>query len=403
MRLVYCIPSLYRAGGMERVLTDKVRAWAEDAKVESITIVTTERVPDGQKTCFFPLPDSVEVVAFGLDFDGGFRLPLWRKTLRHLYLQCLYLKRLTALLRERKADLCISMGGKELEWLGRVRGSWKTLVELHFCVEHRAKILTTYHHGYVWEKIGQWRVRQMARQIERLDRCVVLTQADKQRLEAMGCQRVSVIHNPSTIAPRMRCTAGSKQVLAVGRLGKEKGFERLLQVWQRVQSQRLGWTLLIAGEGEERESLEAMRDALGLSDTVQMPGVINDMEALYAQSAMLAMSSHHEGLPLTIIEAMACGLAVVSMDCPDGPRELIEHGVTGLLVANGDIEAMARAIIQLMEDEPLRLAMGEKGVEKIEQEMTIERIMGEWRGLVNGVNGDASLNGAVKDLNGDIG
>ena len=130
-----------------------------------------------------------------------------------------------------------------------------------------------------------------------------------------------------------------------------------------------GWKLRLVGDGEKREALEKQIDTLGLKDKVVLGKEENDMAAVYGGASIVALSSRYEGLPMVLLEAQAFGVPVVSFDCKCGPREIIEDGKTGLIVPEGDIDALAKALERLMENDELRKEMGQNAF----------RIAGKWR------------------------
>jgi glycosyltransferase involved in cell wall biosynthesis len=140
-------------------------------------------------------------------------------------------------------------------------------------------------------------------------------------------------------------------VLGVGRLTTQKDFPTLLHAFARVRSQRLA-RLLILGEGDKRSELEALARNLGLAGEVRFPGYVDNPFAYMRRCAVFVLSSAYEGLPNSLIEAMACGAPVVSTDCPSGPAEILEGGRYGCLVPIGDAEAMASAILTILQDAP---------------------------------------------------
>ena len=132
-------------------------------------------------------------------------------------------------------------------------------------------------------------------------------------------------------------------VISVGRLCEQKDFLSLIQAFAKVRAHR-PVRLVILGEGPDRPRLEAAVSEMGLSDCVELPGFVSNPYAFMAQSALYVLSSRWEGLPTVLIEALACGLPVVSTDCPSGPREILHDGQYGILVAMGDVDALAQAI-----------------------------------------------------------
>ena len=149
----------------------------------------------------------------------------------------------------------------------------------------------------------------------------------------------------------------AKQVLAAGRLTRQKGFDWLLPAWAQVEAKHPDWKLKICGEGNWRERLEAQAAELGLKN-VAMPGSCPDMEHQMATHSIYALSSRFEGFPLILCEAMSKGMAPVAFDCPTGPAEMIRDGENGLIVPLGDVDGFAAALIRMIEDDELRHRCG---------------------------------------------
>jgi glycosyltransferase involved in cell wall biosynthesis len=139
-------------------------------------------------------------------------------------------------------------------------------------------------------------------------------------------------------------------VLGVGRLSRQKDFATLIRAFAKVRSERVA-RLMILGDGEKRMELEAMIEAEGVAVDVSMPGFASNPLPHMQRSAVFVLSSLYEGLPGVLIQAMACGTAVVSTDCPSGPAEILENGRWGRLVPVGDAGAMARSIMAALDDE----------------------------------------------------
>lgn len=140
-------------------------------------------------------------------------------------------------------------------------------------------------------------------------------------------------------------------VLGVGRLATQKDFPTLLHAFALVRAQRPA-RLLILGEGDKRSELEALAQKLRLARDVRLPGYVDNPFAYMRRCSVFVLSSTYEGLPNSLIEAMACGAPVVSTDCPSGPAEILEGGRYGHLVPIGDPDAMASAILEVLHDRP---------------------------------------------------
>ena len=141
-------------------------------------------------------------------------------------------------------------------------------------------------------------------------------------------------------------------VLGVGSLSARKDFPTLIRAFAALDHPDA--RLVILGEGPERPSLEALVQELGLSGRVDLPGFAPNPFAFMSRATVYVMSSRLEGLPGTLVQALACGCPAVSTDCPSGPREVLRDGAVGPLVPVGDAPAMARAIAQTMTNPPAR-------------------------------------------------
>jgi glycosyltransferase involved in cell wall biosynthesis len=169
-------------------------------------------------------------------------------------------------------------------------------------------------------------------------------------------KRITVIYNPIDLARIDAMAAADDKIVSwnvptiinVGRLTEQKDQQTLIQAFAKVRSHR-PCRLVILGEGEKRKTLAASAHKLGVGDDVLMPGFIANPYSWMRKSAVFVLSSKFEGLPTVLIEAMQCGVPVISADCPSGPAEILQHGQWGKLFVPGNVDALACAIDEALD------------------------------------------------------
>ncbi|AOY60124.1 glycosyltransferase [Desulfococcus multivorans] len=185
-------------------------------------------------------------------------------------------------------------------------------------------------------------------------------------------QLISVIHNPIDIekiklagisSPEISGNYPNKPltIISAGRLVPQKAFHELIKAFEKVR-EHVPALLLIFGEGPLRTELEQQVRSLNLEKYVKLPGFTNNLWSEMAKATIYASSSHWEGFHLTLTEAMACGIPVVATDCDYGPREIITHGKNGLVTPVGDVEALAKQIIELLCSDKRRRKLANEGL-----------------------------------------
>ncbi|CAE6844981.1 N-acetylgalactosamine-N, N'-diacetylbacillosaminyl-diphospho-undecaprenol 4-alpha-N-acetylgalactosaminyltransferase [Paraburkholderia nemoris] len=169
------------------------------------------------------------------------------------------------------------------------------------------------------------------------------------RMPCIGRRNIVVIHNPCYVPAKAltasRQIAACPNILAVGRLAWEKGFDTLIRAFAQVHREVGGARLTILGEGRERTRLEALAESEGVADFVSLPGFSAQVFDAYRTADLFVCSSRVEGFGNVIVEALSFGLPIVSTRCMHGPAEILQNGRFGMLVAVDDVSAMARAIV----------------------------------------------------------
>jgi glycosyltransferase involved in cell wall biosynthesis len=180
-------------------------------------------------------------------------------------------------------------------------------------------------------------------------------------MTGLPMEKVKVIYNP-VITPELFVKAEEPLdhpwfrpgeppvVLGVGRLTKQKDFPTLIRAFALVRKERPA-RLMILGEGEERPKLETLARELGIEEDFVLPGFVENPYKYMKRASAFVLSSRWEGLPTVLIEALALGVPVISTNCPSGPAEILEHGKWGCLVPVGEPHLLARAILEILQND----------------------------------------------------
>lgn len=380
LKIVYCTPALYLAGGMERVMTLKANYFAEHLGYD-ITIVIT----DGKgKEPFYALSDKVKVVNLDIGFEELWNQPFWKKVILYLKKQRQYKRKLTDCLMELRPDITISMLRREINFINSIKDGSHKIGEIHINRAH-FRNFEEKDNNFVKNLFSKFWMNTLLGKLKQLDKFVVLTESDKKAWQELD--NVEVISNPLSFAPTTVCSHSNKRVIAVGRYCHEKGYDHLLQAWAIVQKRCPDWRLDVFGDGD-RNAYEALIDQLGIDRSrCKLNQRTQSIQQEFEQSAISVCSSRFEGFGLVIIEAMACGVPVVSFDCPWGPRTIICNGEDGILVENGNVDQLADALLKLMADDQLRTSMGSKAKVNV-QRFSIEVIGDKWKKLFEEIVGN---------------
>jgi glycosyltransferase involved in cell wall biosynthesis len=228
-----------------------------------------------------------------------------------------------------------------------------------------------------------------ARSATRSDAVAAVSRAVADSIVAWGspAERVRVIHNGVDIAEIERLARGTRPatadesgaplVASVGRLEPVKGMTTLVRAAAGVSRVRPDVRFAIAGTGSLEGRLREIAVASGTSDRIDFLGHISPIETLLSKADVLVLPSLSEGLPIAPLEAMALGVPVVASDA-GGIPEVVEDGVTGVLVATGDHEGLSRAILDLVDAPERAEQMGAAGRRRVEERFTIERMQRQY-------------------------
>ena len=369
MIIVYCIAGTYRPAGMERVLTDKANWLAGHG--HEVTVVTTDQ--HGRADAF-PFDDRVRRIDLGIHYEEDNGKSLANKLLKYPGKQLRHRRRLARLLKTLRPDVTVSMFCNEVGFLPRIHDGSAKVLEVHFSRFKRLQ----YGRKGLWGLADRLMSRKDLRDVQKYDRFVVLTQEDMGYWG--GLPNMTVIPNALAHRPETPSDLQAKVISAIGRYAPQKGLDRLIDAWRLVAGMHPDWQLRLVGDGELREELQEQIDRLNLGENVLLGKATDDMDTVYRNTSILALSSHYEGLPMVLLEAQAYGVPAVAFTCQCGPRDVITDGVDGILVPEGDVNALAQALDGLIR-EPERLREMGRNAFRAADRWDRETIMEQWTEL----------------------
>jgi glycosyltransferase involved in cell wall biosynthesis len=174
--------------------------------------------------------------------------------------------------------------------------------------------------------------------------------------------------------------ADAMEIVAAGRLVKQKGFDILIGSFALIAASHPGWSLTIYGDGPDRASLEAQIRALGLDDRVSLPGVTNDLASALAKAGLFVLASRYEGYPNVLVEALAASCPVVATNCPGAVAEILGNGKYGLLAPCEDKHALAAALTRAISDPGVREGLSAQAREAVSG-LDVDLVARRWLAL----------------------
>ena len=378
LKLVYITPALYMAGGVERVLTLKANYFADHFGYD-ITIILTE---GKNKPLFYPLSDKIKVINLNIGFEELWTCSFAKKVLVYLKKQRQFKKALTKELMRIHPDVTVSLLRREINFLNDIKDGSRKIGELHV---NRANYrnFETNDSNFIKNLFAKFWMYSLVSKLKHLDQFIVLTEEDKKAWAELP--NISVIPDPLSFSPTQKSSLSVKRVIAVGRYVYQKGFDLLLQAWATIERQYPDWQLAVFGDGNRTPYEQQMKE-LGIDDSrCHLYGPTTDIQQEYVNSSLFAFSSRFEGFGMVLVEAMACGLPVVSFDCPCGPKDIVRDSEDGILVENGNIKLFASSLSKLMSDEALRQSMSKAALKNV-QRFSMEQIAEQWRNIFESDN-----------------
>ena len=375
MKIIYFFPNLKDSAGTERMLNVKANYLA-DVLHHEVTIITYRQFDD---PIFFEFSTKIKFVHFNIpDPTSQLKgLSYLEKRKQYKNFMQTYRQNVENYLYNNPTDIAISMYfGAEHKFLSLIKDGSKKLMEYHFHFDITPlskKLKAKWSLKNLKMKL---QTKLFQRTLNKYDKIVVLTEQDQ---EEWGKYFSNVINiaNPITITP-IQANPEIEKVLAVGRFTYQKGFNYLIDAWAIVNKDFPEWELDIYGSGELEEELKTQIKELNLEDSIHLYEPRKDINHVFSQHSIYALSSRFEGFPLVLIEALSCGLAPVAFECKNGPKQMMgDSKLKDFLVEPFDVNDFAEKLKILMENKELRTEISQEAM-KISQRYKLENIMEDW-------------------------
>ncbi len=373
MHILYIYAEISIKGGTDKILVEKANYLVNHGY--DVTIVTESQMG---KPLSFKLEEGIRHIDIGLDFNKQYSQGSFRRFLTYSSLMREYKKRLIKVVDEQCPDIIISAMGRSLSLLSKLDYNCIKIGEAHTTKMHLRSLHLLEQRGWFFSLVAKYLRWRMCRHTSKLDALVLLTPNDADAWKNIA--KTYVIPNPISFFPEKGAALVNKQVIMVGRYNDAKGYDFLIPAWEIVHQRHPDWILQVYGSGELHDDVVNWVKERHLEDSIVLNEPTDDIMTKYLESSICVLSSRYEGFSLVILESMACGVPVVSFDCPHGPRNIIRDGEDGLLVDYLNVNALADGICGLMKNDTMRKEMGKKARINV-QRFSKERIMEQWGDL----------------------
>ncbi len=353
MTIFFLISSMAKAHGVERTLADKMNYLADHG--HDVTLITYEQ---GHHPYAFEISRFIKCLDLNCRYFTLYRFPFFRRLREERILRCRFKNALEKLIKEYCPDVLVltTYEGHFMKEVMSLKDNVRIVVESHTAFTHDLK------GGGLVRRIRNY---FYLRTLKQCDLLIALTLGDancwKFHIKNVICvpNPVSFYIDELNILPKVK-----GRIIAVGRYHSQKRFDRLISAFSLISNKYPDWFVDIYGEGPEKNKLQRLINNVGLQNRVHLVEPTYSIDKEYQRSEFFVLSSDYEGFGLVIVEAMACGIPPISTDCPFGPSEIIDDGVSGLL-CKMDIKDLANKIEWMITHESERKEMGLKARQKM--------------------------------------
>ena len=367
MRLLYYTDQVYMHGGLERVLANKLNYFSEHTTIE-LHVITFQQ--ENNLPCY-PISNNVKFHDLKINYNRDISF-LHPSNLKHAPRHYLRLKRK---INEIQPDVIVVCN-----------------YEFGFyfipLIAKKAIKIKEFHSSRHFNNLKRLKNKNLLKGLKyklsdyfeaKYEHLVLLT-TDEQRY--FKTNNTVVIPNAIHNIGKKAAALINKRGVSAGRIAPVKGFEYLITAWKIVIETHPEWTLDIYGDGDRNyiAQLNKQIETLDLKAHVFLKGATNDLESEMLESSLYVMTSLTECFPMVLLEAMGCGLPILSFDSPNGPRHIVKHNEDGVLVEYLNSKALAHSLMDVMQN-PNKLKQLGIQAKKNVQRLTDVNIMPQWLAL----------------------
>ena len=368
MQILYITDQIYLHGGAEKILIQKLNYWVQRYGYK-VQLITTHQ---NKKPAFFKLDDRVKWIDLEMNEETASLLN--PKNISQLPKHC---QRLKKEISEYNPDaiFLISLGFVRYI-LPFIAGKYSIYNEYH----------TSYYGFYLGyrklpflQKLKKQFLYKVIDIVEGLYTNVIfLNQAEFDHYNKRNAVIIPNFFDQTALQSPIQ---KKNQVISLGRLSYQKGYDLLIDAWEIVSKTIPDWTLEIYGNGENKEALQKQIAAKKLGHVIQLNPATDHVNDKLSESKFYVMSSRFETFPMVLLEAMSNGLPVIAFDCPTGPQSMMSAN-DSILVERENVKALAKEIIFLIQNDDLRTEMGRNASENVAR-FNPETVMAQWNQLVH--------------------
>lgn len=360
LNICFVSGDMSRAGGTERVLSIVANELSKEKDKFNIHILN---ITNQSNTSYFKLEESIRTERILQSNNINFKKE---------YIKVI--KGIRRYIKKNKIDILIDV---------EVIASLFSIPATRFT---KTKLISWEHFNFL-ENNGS-NLRDYARRLAaKFSDCIItLTEQDKDNylsnLKIKG--KIDYIYNPIENINEEACDINLKQIISVGRLTYQKGFDMLCEVAKEVLKDNKEWTWIILGDGEDREKLQDKIKEYNLEGKLILKGNVSNIGDYYKSSSLYVMTSRFEGLPMTLLEARSYKLPIVSFNCLTGPAEIVENKVNGYLISPDNVSAMTNKINILLNDKDRLKTFSDNSLKDIEK-FDVKSIIEKWTIVLEGI------------------